>query len=549
VLKTIRSNPWVVLFVLLTGFFMILLDSTIVSVALPSIVDSLHSGLDEVLWVTNGYILSYAVLLIVAGRLGDIYGPRNLFAAGMAIFMIASAACGLSQDTNFLIGARVVQGVGGALLSPQTLAVMTAIFPPERRGTAFGMWGVVAGVAAIVGPTLGGFLVDTWSWRWVFYVNLPVGLVSLVAAFLIIPNLKPGRQHRLDPVGVLLLSTGLFAIVFGLVEGEVYAWGVFWMWLTIPEIIALGVLLMVAFVVWERLQSEPMLPLSLFADRNFSVMNWTGVVMSVGMFGVTLVFTIYLQSVVGLRPLEAGLTMAPMPAVSLIVSPLAGRYSDRVGGKYILMTGLGLFALGIWMVTSVATTTSTWLTFLLPLVIMGLGQGCVFAPQATIALRHVAPRVAGVASGVLNTTRQMGAVLGSAAVGALLQNQLVVSLNEQALTYSGQVPAAFRAQFLGGFAQAAKSGLHVGRTQNVGSQLSAGIPPQIKDQLVELARNVFGHGYVDAMQTSMWLPVAALGIGVLSCLVVESQKKAADRAARRWQDKTSELERANRETS
>src|SRR5947207_3715796 len=205
-------NPWLVLVFLSLGFFMILLDTTIVNIAIPSIISALHSSLDQILWVLNAYLLVYAVLLITCGRLGDLIGQRRLFIAGLILFTAASALCGLAQDGNQLIAARVLQGVGGAILTPQTLSIITMIFPPERRGAAFGIWGAVAGVAAVTGPTLGGFLVTYVDWRWIFYVNVPVGLIALGGALFVIPDLRPGRRHRFDLVGVALASIGLFLI-------------------------------------------------------------------------------------------------------------------------------------------------------------------------------------------------------------------------------------------------------------------------------------------------------------------------------------------------
>ena len=207
-----RNNPWAVLLCLCLGFFMVLLDVTIVNIAIPSIIDGLKAGLDQVIWVLNAYTLTYAVLLITAGRLGDRFGQRNLFTVGLAVFVVASAACGLSQSPEQLIAARVVQAVGGALLTPQTLAILTTIFPPQRRGAAFGVWGAVAGVATIVGPTLGGVLVTYLDWRWIFYVNVPIGVVALLGSVLVIPDLRPGRAAGIEPVGVLLASAGLFGI-------------------------------------------------------------------------------------------------------------------------------------------------------------------------------------------------------------------------------------------------------------------------------------------------------------------------------------------------
>src|SRR5216683_1341572 len=231
-----RTNPWLVLVVLTTGFFMILLDTTIVNVAIPAMSKGLNATLDEILWVLNAYILVYAVLLIPAGRLGDLFGQRNMFALGLAVFTLASALCGFSQNSTELIAARIVQGVGGALLTPQTLAILTSIFPPERRGAAFGIWGGVAGLATIAGPPIGGAIITYIDWRWIFFINVPIGVGALIATFAIIPDLRPGRHHGWDIVGVILVTAGLFAIVFGLIEGQRYNWGDFAYGVTIPEI-------------------------------------------------------------------------------------------------------------------------------------------------------------------------------------------------------------------------------------------------------------------------------------------------------------------------
>ncbi|CCF85253.1 DHA2 family efflux MFS transporter permease subunit [Nitrolancea hollandica] len=345
-----RSNPWAILAVLVLGFFMILLDLTIVNIAIPSIITGLNAGLDQILWVINAYIMVYAVLLISAGRIGDIYGQRNLFAAGLAVFTIASAFCGFAQDTNQLIIARVVQGIGGAMLTPQTLAILTGIFPPERRGAAFGVWGAVAGLGAVAGPTLGGVIVTNWSWRWIFYINVPLGIITLILTFLIIPDLRLGRPHRLDLIGVLLSSLGLFGIVFGLIEGQPHGWGQFWGPVTIPMILIASVVVLVAFAIWERFPAEPLIPLSLFKDRNFTLMNWASVVISFGMLGLFLPLTIYLQSVLGMSAFAAGLTIAPLSLVTMVVAPVTGRLADKYGGKQILVFGFSVFALGTGLI-------------------------------------------------------------------------------------------------------------------------------------------------------------------------------------------------------
>src|SRR3981081_4597288 len=252
-----HRNPWPVLLVTVLGFFMIMLDTTIVYVATPSILSSLHASFDQVLWVFNGYLLTYAVLLITAGRLGDLFGPRQMFALGLIVFTTASALCGLSQDANQLIAARVIQGIGGALIAPQTLTILMAICPPERRGAAFGMTGAVIGISTVAGPTLGGLIVTNWDWRWIFFMNVPVGILALVGTFLVIPDVRPGRRHRLDLTGVVLASAALFAVVFGLIEGQRYEWGPISGWLTIPMVLGVGVALFVAFIASRARGSDP----------------------------------------------------------------------------------------------------------------------------------------------------------------------------------------------------------------------------------------------------------------------------------------------------
>src|SRR5713101_351494 len=517
-------NPWAILLVLSLGFFMILLDMTIVYVATPSILTSLHTSLDQVLWVFNGYLLAFAVLLITAGRVGDIFGPRQLFAAGLVLFTAASALCGLSQTDTQLIAARVLQGVGGAMLAPQTLTIITSIFPAERRGAAFGIWGAVAGISTILGPTLGGLIVTNWEWRWIFYMNVPLGVIALIGTFVLIPDLRPGRRHRLDLVGVGLSSVALFAIVYGLIEGQRYDWGTITGWLTIPVVIGFGIVLLAVFLVFEQFQAEPLLPLRLFTIRNFSIMNWVAAAMAFGMQGIMLPLIIYTQSVLGMSPLLSGLTFAPMSVASMFVAPFAGRLTDRFGGKYFLMGGLTLFGTGMAIVAALATVHSTWQTFVLPLVVSGVGMGMIFAPMTTTAMRDIQPHQAGAASGVLNTTRQLGAAFGAAGVGAVLQNRLAVSLHDQAVGGSARLPPAFQSQFVNGFSNAAKTGFQVGRGQTGGIHLPASVPAQVATQLQHLVHDAFNQGYILAMRPTIGVGVAVLALAALSCVLVSNKK-------------------------
>jgi EmrB/QacA subfamily drug resistance transporter len=529
-----RTNPWLVLLVLTTGFFMILLDTTIVNVAIPAMSTGLNTTLDQILWVLNSYILVYAVLLITAGRLGDLYGQRTLFAIGLLVFTIASALCGFSQNVGQLIAARIVQGVGGALLTPQTLSILTSIFPPERRGAAFGVWGGVAGLATLAGPTVGGAIITYIDWRWIFFINVPIGIAAFIATFLVIPDLRPGRHHGWDFVGTALATAGLFGIVFGLIEGQRYNWGQIESYtVTIPEVIGAGAVLIVLFLIWERYQAEPLLPLSLFADRNFAVANWVAAAISFGMLSTFLPITIYLQSVRGFSALVAGLTLAPMSLTSMVTAPFAGRAADRIGGKYILLAGISLFTIGIASIAYIAGPDSTWINFLVPAIIAGAGIGMTFAPMTTIAMRNIEPRVAGAASAILNTIRQLGAAIGSAVIGAVLQNQLATALHNQAVAHSSAVPASFRDQFIAAFSNVSSKGFEIGAGET-GARLPGNIPPSVAQQLTAIAHDVFVTAYIDAMKSTFIVPVTFLVFTALTTLLI--RRRARQSAAQQPQE-------------
>jgi EmrB/QacA subfamily drug resistance transporter len=525
----LRGNPWAVLLVVSLGFFMTLLDLTIVNIAIPNLITKLHASLDDVLWVINAYALVLAVLVITAGRLGDLVGPRVMFMGGVAVFTAASAACGLAPSPGWLIGFRAVQGLGAAMLMPQTLTIITNTFPPDRRGAAFGVWGAVAGVATIAGPTLGGLLVTAFDWRWIFFVNLPIGLVVLLITPLIIPDVRPGRRHRIDIPGVLLASGALLAICYGLVEGQKYDWGTITGFISIPLILGLGVVLLLAFLLVQGLtqDKEPLVPFALFRDRNYSVVNWVSGVLAIGMMGIFIPLTIYLQSVLGFSALKAGLTMAPASLVSMFVAPVAGRMTDKIGGKFILMSGLILFAAGMGWIALVAQPDSSWPIFLAPLIVAGLGMGCIFAPMVTVAMRNIDPRMAGAASGVLNTVRQVGLVIGTAAVGALLQNRLASSMAAQAATRSAALPPQLRGRFVAGIDNSAKNGIQLGAGQSgAGTHLGPGLPAQIAAEIARIAHDVFTFAYVTAMRQTMVLTIVLLGVGALSCLAIRQDKPA-----------------------
>jgi EmrB/QacA subfamily drug resistance transporter len=528
-MRSWRGNPWAVLLTLSLGFFMTLLDLTIVNIAIPSMIEALNASLDEILWVVNAYVLVLAVLLITAGRLGDLRGQRNLFALGVLVFTLASLACGLAPSATLLIVFRAVQGLGAALLMPQTMAIIVATFPAERRGTALGVWGAVAGLATVAGPTLGGLLVTVADWRWIFFVNVPIGVVVLVLTYGVVPDARIERRHRLDLLGVTLATASLFCLTFALIEGERFSWAP-WIWALIVGSVVLGA----AFLAQQRTRQsvEPLVPFSLFRDRNFTVISWVACLVSVGIVGFFLPITIYLQSVLGYSALKAGLVLAPMSLISMFIAPVAGRFSDVIGGKFILMLGLASFAVGGGWFAGSASVDSDWPSFMAPSVLMGIGFGCIFAPMATEAMRGVPPMLAGAASGVNNTIRQVGSVVGSAAVGALLQSQLASKLHEEAVARSSALPASSRSSFVSGFS-GGNSALDLGGGS--ARNAPAGVPAQVAAQLQEIGAAVFRYGFVRALHPTIALPIAAMVVAALSCLLVHRHvgAAAAARAATR----------------
>ncbi|TDD96703.1 MFS transporter [Actinomadura rubrisoli] len=510
-----RGNPWAVLLTLSLGFFMTLLDLTAVNVAVPSMIDDLDASLDAVLWVINVYILVLAALLITFGRLGDVRGPRTMFIGGVALFTAASVLCGLSQDPAQLIAARALQGLGAAALTPQTMTIIIGTFPAERRGTALGVWGAVAGVATIAGPTLGGLLVSTAGWRWIFFVNVPIGAAVLAMAVTLVPDVRHGTGHKLDLPGVALATAMLLCLTFGLTEGQRYGWNA-----GIWALLGGAALLLVVFLIYQgaRQGREPLLPFALFRDRDYAVMSFVAATVQVGMIGLFLPVMLYLQSVLDFSALKAGLVMAPAMVVSAFLSPVAGRMADRAGGKYILMSGLALFAAGMAWLTWVTGVGRAWWEFQPALIVAGVGIGCVFGPMVTVAMYNVEPRMAGAASGVLNTIRQIGTVVGSAAVGAVLQNRLAASLHEEAAKRAAGLPPGVRGQFMARFDN---GGSEVGAGQTGGAfKPQPGIPANLAHHIQQVAASAFEHGFVHAMRPTLALPIAVIAIGAAACALV-----------------------------
>jgi EmrB/QacA subfamily drug resistance transporter len=520
------SRHWLVLVVLCLGTFAILLDSTIVNVALPSVITDLHAPLDQAIWVVNAYLLVFTALLILAGRLGDMFGPRRLFTGGLALFALASALCGAAQAPGQLIAARVLQGVGAAALTPQAMVIIQRVFPRERMGAAFGIFSSMVGLAAVSGPTLGGVLTTYLSWRWVFYVNLPIAAAGIALAYAFVPEIRARQRRRLDPLGVLLASAGLAIVVYGLIEGQRYAWGAVAGGITIPEIIGAGLVILVGFAAWERRYREPLVPPGLFRSRTFTIMVALNLAVQFALQSMLLVNAINLQSVLGMTAVHAGLTGLPLTVALTAMAPFAGRLTDRVGGKYVLMAGLTVYAIGIAGVAAVSSVLATSLTFAPVLLVAGLGMGAIFAPLATMAMRAAPPHLAGAASGVLNTGRQLGGALGAAITGAVLAAQLATAMQTRARADARLLPAAARPAFVHGFFSASRSGLQLGRGQSAAS-VPPGTPAQLVPQLRRLIHDVFTHGYITAMRPTLAISVAMLLAGAVACLLLRRRPAAA----------------------
>jgi EmrB/QacA subfamily drug resistance transporter len=432
-----QRNPWLILLVLCGAIFMLLLDTTIVNNAQQKIKEGLDADLAGIQWVLDSYILTYAVLLLSFGRMGDVFGRKKLFVLGMSIFTAASALCAASAWLGDLVGisgvdaliiSRVLQGLGGAFMMPQTLSLITVAFPPEKRGTAMGIWGGVVALGAVIGPIAGGLIVTHYAWEWVFLINVPIGIAAVLATLAIVPeSVDPTASRKIDWGGVLLSGTGILALVYASIEGASRGW-------TSPLIlglIALSAVLLSLFVWWERRSADPMMKIELFQIRNFWVGNLISLAVSFGMLGIFFPMTLFLQGALGFSPIRAGLTMTPMSLMILIAAPIAGRMTDRIGARWILVTGLSMMTVGIFMLRAAIAVDTTWRTLLPSLIVAGLGMGMTFAPMTAAVMAEVPPRIAGSASGILNTMRNVGQVLGIAVLGSVLQGRVGVHATER----------------------------------------------------------------------------------------------------------------------
>jgi EmrB/QacA subfamily drug resistance transporter len=397
-----------------TALFMTTLDNLVVTTALPVIRHDLHAGLSGLEWTVNAYTLTFAVLLLTGAALGDRLGRRRVFAFGLGIFTAASAAAALAPSIVALDVARAVQGVGGAIVMPLTLTILSSAVPAEKRGLALGAWGGISGLAVAFGPLVGGAVVNGISWNWIFWLNVPFGLLLIPLALTRLDE-SYGPTQKLDLSGLVLASGGLFGIVWGLVRGNEVGWGS----AQIVGSLVVGAAVLAAFVAWELRTPEPMLPMRFFRNRTFSLANLASLFMSFGMFGAIFLLAQFFQTVQGYSPLASGVRILPWTVMPMFVAPIAGALSDRIGGHKIIGVGLALQALGLAWIAAVSTPTTPYWELVGPFTISGIGMALFFAPVANVVLSAVRPEEQGQASGANNAVRELGGVFGVAVLAAV----------------------------------------------------------------------------------------------------------------------------------
>jgi len=476
---SVENRKWWTLGAVAFGLFMIMLDNTVVTVALPTIERSLDLKLSQLEWIVTAYTLTFAAFMLTGGKLADLFGRRLMFNVGLAIFTVASLLCGLAQSPDFLIGARAVQGIGAAIMNPATLSIITATFPPRQRGLAIGVWAGVSAMALAIGPLIGGLLTEQLSWHWIFFVNVPVGVVAIVVSQLVITESRDtSHEQRPDLPGLFSSGIGLFALTYALIEGNSYGW-------TSGRIIGLFVFSAVAllvFVALELHQRLPMIDLSLFRKRTFVGANIVILFVGLAMFGVFVYVSLFVQreGLLAYSPTRAGAAFLPMTIIVVLVAPIAGRASDRIGSRWLMSGGLALTSVSLYLFSRLGVG-ATYRDLLLAMVLGAIGMAISMTPTVAAAMAAVSVEKAGVSSAVLNTFRQVGGTLGIALMGAIL----IHSAN----AYADSQRALAKA---------------------------AGIHPTAA-QIAQVRTLAFVHGYSDALRFAAFV---ALGAAIVAALLI-----------------------------
>ncbi len=467
------DRKWWTLGAVCVGLFMLLLDVTIVNVALPDIQHSLHASFSNLQWVVSAYALSLAALLLTAGSLADLFGRRLLFAIGLGVFTVASLACGLAATSLVLIIARAVQGIGGAIMFACSLALIAEAFHGRDRGVAFGVYGATTGAAVAVGPLVGGVLTQSLGWEWIFFVNVPIGIGAVAMTLLRVDESRDPDAATIDWPGLLTFSTALFLLIFALVRGNEEGWGS----TLIVSFLAGSVVLLLAFVLVERRRARPMLDLALFAKPAFAGASIVAFALSASMFAMFLYLTLYIQDVLGFGPLDAGLRFLPVTLLSFFVAPLAGRLSVRLPVRALLGGGLLLVGVGLLLMRGL-DASSGWTALLPGFMVAGVGIGMINPPLVSTAIGVVPPARSGMASGINSTFRQVGIATGIAALGAIFEH-LVRQRTASALVHAPPAAQQHATQIAKAF------------TVGQGRELAARMPPPVRDMVLGAYRSSF----------------------------------------------------------
>ena len=411
-----EHRKWWTLAAVSFGLFMIMLDNTIVNVALPTIQDDLHLQTSELEWVVAGYALTFGAFMLTGGKLADLFGRRRIFVIGLLIFIGSSFLCGLANGPEVLIGARVVQGVGAALMNPATLSIIVATFPARQRGTAIGIWAGVSALALAIGPLVGGLITERLNWSWIFFINIPVGIAGIVAAYLFIDESRDtSSEQRPDIPGLVTSTIGLFSLTYALIEGNGHGWT------STRILVAFGIaaVSLTAFLLLEHYQRLPMLELGLFRNKGFSGANAVMLLVGLAMFGVFFYVSLYLQHVLGYSPIQAGASFLPWTVLIILLAPQTGRLSDRYGARPFVVGGMLVLTGSLILFSRVGAHESFW-NLLPAMVLGGIGMAAAMPPTTAAAMQSVRPDKAGVGSAVLNSMRQVGGSLGIALMGAIV---------------------------------------------------------------------------------------------------------------------------------
>jgi len=480
------NRRWWTLAAMCFALFMIMLDNTVVNVALPSIQEDLGASLSGLEWTVNVYTLTFAVLLVTGGRLGDILGRRRMFLFGVVVFALSSAGIGLAPDQGWLVAGRALQGIGAAFMMPATLSIITITFPPEERGKAIGTWAGVSALALAIGPVVGGALTEYVSWRAIFFLNLPVAVGAVaVTLFAAHESRDESSRHSIDWPGIAAISIGLTALVLALIEGNSWGWGS----LEVVSLIVTAAVGLIAFGVIERRVREPMVDFTLFRSASFLGANMVAFIVSFAMLAMFFFTALYMQNILGYSAIDAGVRFLPSTLMIVLIAPFAGRLADRIGPRPPMVAGLTLTAIALFLQTRIDVDTGYGL--LLPaFVIMGIGMALVMSPMSTAAMNAVEPQKAGVGSGILSMSRMVGGTFGVAALGALFQH---IARNDIADSLAGTGVGAAQQERLVASLGTASDG--------------ANLPPVAADA----AHNAFIH----ALASGMWLSAGVAALGAL----------------------------------